>query len=438
MAEAWLWVDGKRIYHAARLGMRVVPGDPGESTPIFVEHVVDPADDDWLLDHRPTWTVPALPMMSVVDKLAAALEDTSDLPVVELRDVRLERWVPVQQRVRMATELAQSAAGWDASLKVWRDAATPELSRFEAVARCEVLVGVPGGPRPDAFEPLPDADPVDDPYTSGALFHGPSFQYLTALRVGRTGSSGVLDAGRGSVPRGALHQGLLDAATHVIPHDRLSRWSDEISHDVVGYPTRISSLQLFEPLPDRGKIAVEARFAGFDGGELRHPMFDLQLSASGRLLVAMRLVDTLVPKGSLGAAHAETRRAFLRDMVYADGLGLAVSDGDVTRLSAQAVDLCDWLPGTIAAVYGLPPGARGSDHLVSIAVRDHVARLLLVHPSSLTVEAEGDLWIAHLTGRPSVRQLVWTECAGDEIAVRSAGSRELTGPPIAESSEEPE
>jgi FabA-like domain len=27
LADGWLWVDGRRIYHVAGLGMRVVPGD---------------------------------------------------------------------------------------------------------------------------------------------------------------------------------------------------------------------------------------------------------------------------------------------------------------------------------------------------------------------------------------------------------------------------
>src|SRR5205823_14085408 len=62
-AKAWLWVDGRRIYRAVDLGVRVVPGEP-------CEEVLDVEADTWLGDHRPTWTVPALPMMSIVDRVA--------------------------------------------------------------------------------------------------------------------------------------------------------------------------------------------------------------------------------------------------------------------------------------------------------------------------------------------------------------------------------
>ena len=70
-AEASLWVDGKRIYEASDLGMRIVEDgaipDGEESSPNDIE-VLDPAVDRWLADHRPTWNRPALPMMSMVDR----------------------------------------------------------------------------------------------------------------------------------------------------------------------------------------------------------------------------------------------------------------------------------------------------------------------------------------------------------------------------------
>src|SRR5262249_18340607 len=65
-ADAWLWVDGTRIYHVRNLGMRVVE-DAGPDTPDGgTEFVLDPATEGWLADHRPTWTVPTLPGMSTL------------------------------------------------------------------------------------------------------------------------------------------------------------------------------------------------------------------------------------------------------------------------------------------------------------------------------------------------------------------------------------
>ncbi|OLE26902.1 MAG: hypothetical protein AUG44_11595 [Actinobacteria bacterium 13_1_20CM_3_71_11] len=368
LAKAWLWVDGKRIYRAMDIGLRVRDA--------ATEEVLDASG--WLGDHRPTWTVPVVPMMSVLDRLAGTAGTGGP---VALSDVELRRWIPVTQPVRLRTERTDGTV----TLLAWREARTEALSRFEPVATA--TVAVPGA-RPAPFAPLANAEPVTDFYTSGALFHGPAFQYLTGLRRGPDGASGVLDAARGTVPYGVLHQGLLDAATHVIPHDRFWEWSADVPRDVVAYPHRIASVTAYEALPDTGEVAVEARFAGFADAGHRFPMVDLQLVRDGRVLVALRLVEVLMPTGAFGAAEPAARRAFLRDRAYVDGLGLSRTEDRVTRLSYEDVQRCDWLAGTVASAYGLPAGARGVDHLATIAVKDHVARATAVHPS--TVDASLD------------------------------------------------
>ncbi|MER5176973.1 beta-ketoacyl synthase N-terminal-like domain-containing protein [Streptomyces sp. NPDC002896] len=440
VAEAWLWVDGKRIYHVRDLGMRVVEGDrygddgqgnTGTSTNTGAEIVLDPAADGWLSDHRPTWTVPALPGMSTLDLLAQAAEAHTDRPVTSLRDVRLHRWIRVTEPLRLRTEVTAtdgygSGGGeFTVTLLTWREAATAALSRFEPAATATVRVGeraAADGP-PEPFAPLQEAAPAEDPYASGALFHGPAFQYLVSVRAAASGASGVLDAGRGAVPRGLLHPGLLDAALHVIPHDQLWRWSPEIGRDVAAFPHRIAAFDVYGPMPSAGDVHVEARFAGFDQEDRRLPAFDLQLSAGGRLLVAFRLVEILVPKGRIATADPVLRRTFLRDRQYAAGIGLSVTRDGVTRLSAEDADRFDWLPGTVAEVYGLPPGARGRDHLAEIAVRDHIARIARVHPSAVVVADE--LTRGWPDGRPDAAHVVRVGRDGDRVEVRDAGPSQL-------------
>jgi acyl transferase domain-containing protein/3-hydroxymyristoyl/3-hydroxydecanoyl-(acyl carrier protein) dehydratase len=388
VAEAWLWVDGKRIYHATGLGVRVVAEQaPSPADSAETELIIDPAVDQWLLDHRPTWTAPALPMMSMADLLARGATGHVGGTITGLRDVRVHRWVAAAGPVRLRTAVTGDGDDLDVTLLAWREAATAALSRFEPVASATVRAGAPPATRPDPLAPLKAAVPAADPYGSGALFHGPSCQYLTSLRLGDAGASAVLDVGRGSIPRGLLHQGLLDAATHAIPHDELWRWSPDIGRDVVAYPHRIVSLDLYEPLPDAGEVRVEARFAGFDGTERQRPMFDLQLLAQDRVVAALQLVEVLLPKGALGSAPPGARRAFMRDRRYADGLGLSTTSDRVTRLSVEEVERCDWFPGTVASVYNLPAGARGRDHLATIAIRDHLARQRRIHPSAVDANA---------------------------------------------------
>ncbi|MBP2323425.1 PfaB family protein [Kibdelosporangium banguiense] len=417
VGHAWLWVDGIRIYHVKNLGMRVVEGATGGPVSRSAEHVLDPAVDKWLLDHCPTFTFPALPMMSTVDLLAGAAVGHTGRPVTAVRDVQLRRWVPIREAVRLRTEVSGSGDELDVTLLVWRDAATPALSRFEPVASATVRVGgQPAGSRA-APGPLAGAEPAGDPYCTGVVFHGPSFQYLVSWRLGIGGASGVLDAGRGSVPRGILNQGLLDAATHVIPHAQLWRWSDEIGRDVVGFPHKITAFESFAPLPDSGNVYVEARFVGFDQGNRTRPVVDLWLSDERRLLATIRLVDILMPGGRLGIAEPGVRRAFLRHRRYAGGLGISVKDADVTRLSVADVEQFDWLGGTIAHVYGLPAGSRGRDHLARIAMQDHVARLARVHPSAVEVALrEHRAWPK---ARPDEIHHLHVEQAADHVTVHS-------------------
>ena len=70
---------------------------PEESSPsaAALAETLDPEVDVWLKDHCPTWNRPALPMMVVVDRLAAAAAATgpADARVVAVRDVRLAGWI---------------------------------------------------------------------------------------------------------------------------------------------------------------------------------------------------------------------------------------------------------------------------------------------------------------------------------------------------------
>ena len=420
VAEAWLWADGKRIYHAKDLGMRIVPGAsvPKEQKATGAsEQTLDPATDLWLADHCPTWTFPVLPMMSMVDRMAEAAAAQTGREVTCVENIQLQRWLAFPGGpVRLRTDVTGAGETRNVTLLAWRDATDAALSRFEPVATARAHFG-PRVDAPPPFAPLRDAVTTADPYASGGLFHGPAFQYLTELRVGSNGASAILHAERGSVPRGYLHQGLLDAATHAIPHDALWQWSPEIPHDQAPYPYRIPEMYLHEPLPDTGEVQLEARFAGFDGGP-RFPAMDIQLVSAGRVLVSFRLVEILLPKGPIGTASPEARRAFLRDRLYVPGVALSCFDGTTTRLTGVEVRQSDWLPGNVARIYSVPQSGR-ENLAAEVAVREHVARRAFVHPSSVTVEP--DFSGAHAAMRPLRRHAVRLSIAGDEVAVTDAG-----------------
>jgi 3-hydroxymyristoyl/3-hydroxydecanoyl-(acyl carrier protein) dehydratase/1-acyl-sn-glycerol-3-phosphate acyltransferase len=381
ICDAFLWVDKLRIYGAVGMGMRVVDdatvppnpeggGDDGEV-------VLDPTKEPWLADHPPTFTLPSLPAMSMVDRLAAAAVQVASGVVTEVRDVQVHRWCVLPARTRTVVK-AQRDGEVDVVLEAWRDASDPALSRFEGVCSGTVVVAAAYGSPPTWPAPVPTS-PEPDPYASGTLFHGPAFQSLTHLAIGPTGSSATLEPAKCTVPAGVLGQGLLDGLTHAIPHDAMHRWSDGIGADVAAYPFRIPSLRFFGP-PPKSTIEVEARFQALDDSG-RHPTTRLVARSAAGVWAELVLTEVLVPKGPIGVAPPDVRRAYLRDLVWAPGLALSTTSRGVTRPDAAALRASDWLPGTVAAVYG-----TADPDLV--AAKDRVAGLAEVHPRQIEVTAD--------------------------------------------------
>ncbi|WP_346136713.1 hypothetical protein [Lentzea roselyniae] len=376
------------------------------------ELVLDPAVDTWLADHCPTWTVPVVPMMSTVDLLAGAAADLTGQEVVWLSGVRLSRWLPVAGPIRLRVSAKQLGGCVAAALEVWRHASDPRLSRFDLVAEATVSVGRADMLAPPPPPPLTDAVEVPDPYGTGCLFHGPALAHVTRLWVGGNGASAVLDAGRGQVPRGTLHQGLLDALTHPIAHGRLSsRW---VGADHIGFPHRIPVMRCHRPLPETGEMRCEVRFAGYDGTGL--PTFDIELRQDdGTVLIDLRLVTAPLPLGPFAALPPHQVRQFLRDREHVDGTGYSRTEDGRTVLTAEELTTMDWPPGTVAAVYGLPPSARPVEHLARVTVMDHVARKAKVHPSR--IETTDDLQQAWTADRADERHRVVVHRHDDRVVV---------------------
>ncbi|WP_086824478.1 hypothetical protein [Allokutzneria sp. NRRL B-24872] len=410
IAQAWLWGDETCVFQAERIGVRVVPGD---GPPAVVESELDPAVDTWMGDYRPTWTVPALPLMSIVDVLAQAAVDYSGLRVTEVRDVRLRRWLLTGEKLRSRTEVTETVDGLAVRLSIWQEAEAD----FEEVATAVVVVGAPCGQAPPRFADLHDSVPQLEPYESAVLFHGPAFQYVKSWKIGTTGASAVLDARRGGVPRGCLHQGLLDAAVQAVPHHDMAKWAPRIGSGQVGFACRVDALQLFADLPDFGEIEVEARFAGFEDEDGLVLATDVQLCFADRVLAAFRLNTVLFPLGRMASVSLAELRDFLGDSREANGITLSTVAGGITKLSVTDIAEADWLPGTVGRAWGLPEAGPATEQAEVVAVKDHIARAVGAHPS--TVDVSADLRSASVASR-----LIYVHVtrARDKVLVRTVNA----------------
>jgi hypothetical protein len=314
-------------------------------------------------------------------------------------------------------------------LLVWEEA----QRRFALVASGDVIVTEHWQLAGRPWEALTAGQPEPNPYAAGVLFHGPAYQLLTDLQISESGADSWLDLDASGVPVGALNQGLLDAATHGIPHDALWRWSAEIPADVAAYPVALTSAHFYGPTPVSGRVRCAARFAGFQGDDRRFPMIRVQIITGEEVWAEFELVETLFPKGPLGQAEPAARRAFLHEKRFVPGMALSSNIDGVTELSDATVKGSDWLAGTVASLYapelaGTPVDAEQLSQLV--AIKEHVARRWQVHPAQVRGgEGRGARGDIHVTSPmlPLNRALVVAQREGDAWQVTDAGEATAAG-----------
>lgn len=393
IAAGSLWVDGKKIYEMPEFAMRMVGAECQDN-----EEILDPEVDHWLNDHCPNFVVPVLAMTCILDHLVAAVKPKSGQRMVGVQKLHLFNWLNFAtggQRLRTTvTPLA------DGSVKLTLDTqgANTTSSRYQLIATATVLLAehAPTAPEPLVFSTenarlIHDTEAGLNLYEQGRLSHGPAFQVLQQLRLFPNGYAiGLLDAAPRGVPQGLLNPVMLDGITHCLLGDNLTEWHERFTKDVVGYPSSIPRLTLFAPIPQQGLVECRVKF--LDGGT--QPHFLVQLLQAQQLIVEMELVYAVFPLFSLSKASPASRMAFLRDGQFVEALGISRFEGSRTRLTTKEIKANDWLPGSVAKVYG-----TSSLKPEILAVKDHVGQRYHVHPSA--VEVSDDFKTAAIASSPT-------------------------------------
>ena len=394
-AEGSLWVDGLRIYEVSGYALRVREdgrADRAEATasakgpasvrpPVDLSKwTVDAGADDWLNDHCPTYCIPVYPMMAVVADL---LNSADRGRITCLADVELSSWIRLDQGpVTLASKTFAMQDGRTSRQLFLR---TPDNDQ-----RIGRAIESASGEHPEAPAAWTDVAkngaPVD-PYRIGDLFHFEAFQLAQKVTRTDTGSRFVFDAAE-ALRRANGHAGiLLDLVLHGIPHNNPGLWFGADAAGHAAFPYRLERLALFARLPCTGEIEVVTRAAGMPTP--RTIRSEIQVIHDGRVIMEIALVEALMPVGvyeKLAPAH---RRAFGRDRVFVEGWSIATVDEEKTTLSKETVREANWLPGTLESLYAVADdgGAFDAKTLTErIAVKDHFASRLCLHPSEVSID----------------------------------------------------
>ncbi|HEX4445565.1 MAG TPA: hypothetical protein VH044_02470 [Polyangiaceae bacterium] len=429
LANGSLWVDGVRCYEAKAIGVRVRGQRPALALPPrVVDSTLDPAIDAWVTDHRPSYTVPVMPMMSLADRLAsAALEHvqaayptakgTPGWVIAGGTELRALGWLICDRVKHLRTEVrpvASRAVHHSEEVDVLASLYDVTDAGAKRVASGRIRLARAYAPAPPAWAPLADGVSRPTPYKSGAIYWGPKLQLLRKLTFSGRGLSAELDAAGSEAPIGALNHILLDGALHGIPHDELELWSDKISPGLMAAPVRLTA-QFFGPTPAKGIVRAEVRFAGFDGAQAFPTYLIQMIDPQGRVWATLRHVEMLIPFGQRGMTKAD-RIPFLVERRYQKGVGLSEFHADRTELRASELKRMDGLPGSVADVYGL-----GRDEVVDprvVAIKDHVGQRAQVHPGKVRVDPS--LAEAWAEADPGKRYPVRVEPNGTDVIVRDA------------------
>ncbi len=370
VADAWLWVDGLRIYAAKDLAVRVVERSSDGGGRRFTVPVP--------YDHAPTFVLPSLPMTSMAMLALAAGGGRA------LTEGTASRWLTFPNGPRVVdARVAHTPEGERVTLS------TENGPFFSALVRA-------GGDAARVAPPPPLKDPKPGPdgaalYASGRLFHGAGFHVVE--RVVATGVGGATLLLRPAAP-----DILLDGVTHGVPHDAMETWAPTLPAGKVAYPWRLESLSLYGAPPSR-PVRAEVRLRGLVGDRLVR--IEAWVYDNADALVAhFVLLEALLPKGRIGAAAPADRRDFLLGAVV-PGVALSAIDGDTAVLTVEEVAGSDWLPGTVARVFGAVEPRI-------IAAKELGAARLGAHPREVSV-SQGDRGLVARAARRPVRSVGLTD-----------------------------
>ncbi len=371
-----IWVDGMRIYEMRGVSVRLCTA----SAPLLYRQCTRFSGETpgWVQSHKPTYTIPALPLlaqagMALRQAYAAGFESYP----IELKAFSPRRWasvgetgLTVETQVRPDGKARLRGRDGISGDAPWYDISAGEISQ-------------PVRPHKARLQPQKHGKKRANPYKSADLFHGPALQPIIEMRRDHLGFEAKIDLSKAETPGDPFDPIILDGLVHGPPHDTPQEWFDGTENSAI-YPVRIDRLVICSDLPESGILTVRGVPGTPDPITGNLPV-TIEAFLGNDLWARLDLVEKAYPKGPLAALDALERRDFLTGASDAVVAPLSRQDEDRTLLSPADVIACDWLPGTVAAVWGVK-GLTGSDLVKAVAIKEHFARKWGIHPCRIKLD----------------------------------------------------
>ncbi len=397
VASASTWVDGTKIYNIPRIGVEI--RSLTEKTLSEKKWEIDLKNHPWIKDHCPTFTIPALPItaeLNMMAEVASSFFSHQKLVRAEMdayswakfSENRLEGRYRFSKRDKLdqlenSGQLEKSGQLENAlgvELQVYRD------QEYQTIAKAKFGFQSKWASAPPlVIQALKEGVLQQSPYLTGELFHGASFQLMQNWILGKNGASCEVDVESKGVPLGLLHPGLLDAALHCIPFDRLQLWSEDIDISLAGYPISIRNLELFQSWPKSGLVRVEARFLEMLSQSF--PLVQVWILDQDQCLATFQIKVVLMEKGKLGDQDSRHRKEFLLNQRFISGVSLSELKETESKLFPKEIEHCNWLPGTVNHIYNV--SGETKDLGKHIVVAEHASQYLNLHPRYVALDNEG-------------------------------------------------
>ncbi|MBF0498813.1 MAG: polyketide synthase dehydratase domain-containing protein [Candidatus Riflebacteria bacterium] len=353
----------------------------GENGTREIPWTMNLSDNPWILDHKPNYVIPALPLMCTLDWMVRFLEKETGNKVIGVNKMEALRWVGFDQpSIHGSILYRQTESGsWRVDLKTDRNG---EMIRAVA-AELQIGAAFPINENKE-LSTLFSAEDQPLPYQTHEVSHGPCFHLMEQWKLGRNGASCDIRNTSQGVPLYSINPGMLDASLHGIPWTRLNRWFRDLPDGQTGFPISLENVRFFDRIPTEGMTHVETRLL-FSKGV---PRVQLWLFHNGACFATFRVAIFSLPLGRFGPLSPLKRRAFFRDNRYVTGASISETGSDQTHTDKNTLRNIDWLPNTLSRLYRV--SGTSSDCYRQIIRAEHIAQFARLHPADIVCDSTGN------------------------------------------------